>query len=309
MAYQTQSAVLFMVFNRPALTRQVFEAINIVKPQRLYIAADGPRPVVENEASVCEQVKFIATNVNWNSEVKTLFRNENLGCRDAVSSAIDWFFENEEEGIILEDDCLPSEDFFRFCDTMLYYYRNDTRIRHVGGSNLHQGKQWGNGSYYFSNLTHVWGWASWRRVWQSYDKKLSQFTEADLRNGLVNIFSESVIINAWLQIFNELKEGKIDTWDYQLTLINFLNNSLSVIPNVNLISNIGFGKDATHTVHAQHPYANQAIGVLGEILHPAYMVPQKQADYATLAFDFDVQRIKKKQAKLHRRVKRWLNIK
>ncbi|WDF55168.1 nucleotide-diphospho-sugar transferase [Mucilaginibacter sp. KACC 22063] len=306
MAYQTQSAVLFMVFNRPVLTRQVFEAISKVKPQRLYIAADGPRPAVENEASVCEQVKVIATNVNWNCEVKTLFRNENLGCRDAVSSAIDWFFENEEEGIILEDDCLPGEDFFRFCDTMLYYYRNDTRIRHVGGSNLQQGKQWGNGSYYFSNLTHVWGWASWRRVWQSYDKKLSWYTEADLRNVLVNIFSEPVIINAWLQIFNELKEGKIDTWDYQLTLINFLNNSLSVLPNVNLISNVGFGKDATHTVQTQHPYANQAIGVLGEIVHPHYVVPQKQADYATLAFDFEVERIKKKQSRLDRRIRRWL---
>jgi len=305
MNYQTQSPVLLLLFNRPDTTRLVFETIKHAAPTRLYIAADGPRADLETEAELCRQAIAITNDIDWPCEVRTLFRNENLGCKEAVSSAIDWFFGHEEEGIILEDDCVPSIDFFRFCDLMLERYRFDTRVRHIGGSNLQQGKQWGNASYYYSNLTHVWGWAGWRRVWQSYDKKLTAYNSADARNALSNIFTEPIIIDTWVSIFNQVKGGLIDTWDYQLTLINFFNNSLSVIPNVNLISNIGFGNAATHTIDARSPYAALPHQSLGDIKHPLLVIPQKKADYNTLVHDFDVERIKRKQAKLHRRVKRW----
>jgi hypothetical protein len=305
MNYQTHSPVLLLLFNRPNTTRLVFDAIKQAAPPRLYIAADGPRVDRENETGLCREVIAITNNVDWPCEVKTLFRQQNLGCKEAVSSAIDWFFGHEEEGIILEDDCLPSNDFFRFCDVMLERYRLDSRIRHIGGSNLQQGKQWGNTSYYYSNLTHVWGWAGWRRVWQSYDKQLAAYSTDDARNALSNIFTEPIIIDTWVNIFNQVKGGLIDTWDYQLTLINLFNNSLSVIPNVNLISNIGFGNAATHTIDGHSPYAALPHQSLGDIKHPLLVVPQKQADYNTLAHDFDVERIKRKQAKLHRRVKRW----
>lgn len=309
MSYQTQSPVLLLLFNRPNTTQLVFEAIKLAAPSRLYIAADGPRADRGTEAELCREAIAVTNNIDWPCEVKTLFRTPNLGCKEAVSSAIDWFFEHEQEGIILEDDCLPSNDFFRFCDTMLERYRLDTRIRHIGGSNLQQGKQWGNASYYYSNLTHVWGWAGWRRVWQSYDKRLTAYNTEDASNALGNIFTEPLIIDTWVSIFNQVKGGHIDTWDYQLTLINFFNNSLSVIPNVNLISNIGFGNAATHTVNGESPYAALPHSPLGNIKYPLYMVPQKAADYHTLAYDFDVERIKRKEAKLHRRIKRWIKNK
>lgn len=306
MDYYTRSPVLFLVFNRPDTTLQVFEAIKVARPSRLYVAADGPRTNRADEADLCRRARNVIKQVDWPCEVKTFFNEQNQGCKEAVSSAIDWFFRYEEEGIILEDDCLPANDFFKFCDVMLDKYRYDTRIRHIGGCNLQQGKTWGTASYYFSNLTHVWGWAGWRRVWQNYDKQLSAYHYPDVEAIFSNLFTEPIIAKAWTKIFTEVKAGNIDTWDYQLTIINFFNNSLSVIPNVNLISNIGFGAGATHTVDAANRYANLPLGKLGDITHPLYILPQKEADYHTLAYDFDVDRIKKKQNRLDRRLRRWL---
>ncbi|MCJ8208428.1 nucleotide-diphospho-sugar transferase [Mucilaginibacter sp. RS28] len=307
MSYQTKSAVLFIIFNRPDTTKLVFEQIAAARPPRLYIAADGPRADKANEAALCEEARVVASLVNWPCEVKTLFREKNLGCKNGVASAIDWFFGQEEEGIILEDDCLPAESFFRFCDHMLSKYRHDTRVRHIGGSNLQRGKTWGAATYYFSNLTHVWGWASWRRVWQDYDKELGRYSLKDVRQQLSNIFSDPFILDTWEDIFKQLKAGQIDTWDYQLTFTNFFNNSLSVIPNFNLITNIGYGAAATHTTDPNNPYANIPLeDIPSDILNPVYVQPEKRADYNTLEFDFNLKARYKKYNKPSRRFKRWL---
>jgi hypothetical protein len=304
--YKVQSPVLLIVFNRPATTVLTFNAIASVQPKRMYIAADGPRKGNVDEKLLCEQVRNIVDQINWPCEVRTLFREDNLGCQNAVSSAIDWFFEQEEEGIILEDDCLPSVSFFAFCDEMLSRYRNDTRIRHITGSNLQDGQIWGNASYYFSNLTIVWGWASWRRVWQQYDKTLSRYQSSEVKFQMEQIFTDPLIIDSWEYIFEKLKAGEIDTWDYQLTFINFFNNGLSIIPNQNLISNIGFGTGATHTASSTSKYANIPLCELGDITHPLYILPQKQADHFILEYEFDLKTLYKKHNKLSRRFKRWL---
>jgi hypothetical protein len=303
--YKTQSPVLFIIFNRPDTTQRVFDKIKEAQPQRLYVAADGPRATKPTEAEMCEQARAIIKQVDWPCEVKTLFRDSNLGCKHAVSSAIDWYFENEEEGIILEDDCLPANDFFRYCDTMLEQYRYDTRIRHVGGCNLQMGKKWGDASYYFSNMTHVWGWAGWRRVWKEYDKELSRYHSNEVRPQLETIFSDKFIVDTWEELFNHVKGGRIDTWDYQLGFLNFFNNSLSVIPNVNLISNIGFGENSTHTTDANSLNANLPLGKLGDITHPLYVLPQKGADLFTLRYDFNIEARWKKYNRPKYKVKRW----
>jgi hypothetical protein len=303
--YKTQSPVLFIIFNRPDTTQRVFDKIKEAQPQRLYVAADGPRATKPTEAEMCEQARAIIKQVDWPCEVKTLFRGSNLGCKHAVSSAIDWYFENEEEGIILEDDCLPANDFFRYCDTMLEQYRYDTRIRHVGGCNLQMGKKWGDASYYFSNMTHVWGWAGWRRVWKEYDKELSRYHSNEVRPQLETIFSDKFIVDTWEELFNHVKGGRIDTWDYQLGFLNFFNNSLSVIPNVNLISNIGFGENSTHTTDANSLNANLPLGKLGDITHPLYVLPQKGADLFTLRYDFNIEARWKKYNRSKYKVKRW----
>ena len=268
--YLTQSPVLFLVFNRPSTTEQVFEAIRKAKPQKLYIAADGAREGNESDVINSQKVKEIVSAVDWDCEVKTLFREKNLGCKYAISSAIDWFFENEPEGIILEDDCLPSFEFFKFCDMMLNHYREDNRIRFIAGSNFQKDKKIGDGSYYFSNLSHVWGWASWRRAWNDYDVELNKYREQDNLTAFKSIFSNELLAQDWNDIIQRLHNNQIDTWDYQWAITNMFNHGLSIMPNANLISNIGFGAAATHTFES-NGFENLTYGKLDEVLvHPTF---------------------------------------
>lgn len=243
------SAVLFLVFNRPDVTQQVFEAIRQAKPPRLYIAADGARETKAGEAEKVTAVRdFILQNIDWECEIKTLFREENLGCKYAVSGAITWFFENEEMGIILEDDCLPSQSFFWFCEEMLERHKDDLRVWHISGDNFQEGTKRGDGDYYFSKYNHIWGWASWANRWQNYDVKMDSYKLFDSSNQLLNVFNNKHIQQYWAYVFLKVSDGQIDTWDYQWTYTVLSNSGLSILPNKNLISNIGFGPDATHTL-------------------------------------------------------------
>ena len=171
------SPVLFLIFNRPKTTEQVFSAIKKAQPPRLYIAADGPRSEYSTDSESCDMVRSIATNVDWDCEVKTLFRDQNLGCRLAVSQAISWFFENELEGIILEDDCLPSQSFFWFCQELLELFRNDKRVGAICGFYSNELDYSPSASYFLSRYMRVWGWAGWRRTFEEYDSLLKNQIE------------------------------------------------------------------------------------------------------------------------------------
>jgi hypothetical protein len=304
--YTTKSPVLFLIFNRPDVTAIVFEAIQAAKPPRLYIAADGPRSDKPGDVQLCLETQEVIQNIDWPCEVKTLFREINLGCKNAVSSAIDWFFDNEEEGIILEDDCLPSSDFFYFCDAMLEKYRHDTRIRHITGSNFQDGKKYGDASYFFARQTHVWGWAGWKRVWKDYDKTLSTFDDQESALWIDKIFDDRFIAQDWKKIFSDIKAGKVDTWDYQLALTNYFNHGLSVNPNVNLIKNIGFREDGTHTTSGGSPRANLPQRKIGELNHPLFVLPEYQADYVVFNEAFNLDERWRQHNLLRRRFKRWL---
>ncbi|MFD0751508.1 nucleotide-diphospho-sugar transferase [Mucilaginibacter calamicampi] len=284
--YQTKSAVLFIVFNRPAETAAVLEKIREARPPRLYIGADGPRANKPGEEELCRQTRENALKVDWDCEVKTLFKDSNVGCKIGEASAMQWFFDNEEEGIILEDDTLPSNSFFMFCDELLEKYRHDTRIRIIAGANFQHGKKWGDGTYYFSNLIHGWGWAGWRRVWNEYDINLNQYDESDVKEKLANIFNDPLVINRWYNIFNGVKSGKHNTWDYQFAFSSFFNHGLCIIPNYNLITNIGFGENATHTKNADDMMSGVPLEEITEIIHPRYIVPEKQADLFTMNNEF-----------------------
>ncbi len=303
--YQTKSAVLFVIFNRPDTTQRVFEQIRAAKPARLYVAADAPRPDNTDDILQCREARSIIEEVDWDCELKTLFKQNNAGCKDAVSSAISWFFKHEEEGIILEDDCLPAHSFFKFCDTLLEKYRDDTRIRHITGFNPKQARKWGDNTYYFSNRTHVWGWASWRRVWNDYDKDLNKYSNDEVREKLRNIFDDPLVVDAWVNIFTEVKAGRINSWAYQLDFANFFNNGLVIIPNENLISNIGFGANATHTIDLDNVYANNPLHEIDEITNPVFIVPEKQADLYVLTRDFNIEEKRRKQNAFNGKVKRW----
>ena len=210
-----QTAVLFVVFNRPDTTVQVFEAIRQAKPPRLYVAADGPREGREGEADRVAKVREIATAVDWPCEVKTLFRENNLGCKYAVSGAITWFFEQEEQGIILEDDCLPSQSFFWFCEELLNRYKNDFRIWHISGNNFYYTTKTAIESYTFGGIFgSIWGWASWSSRWSQYDAEMTMFEEV-LENQLLQYaYGGGSVVRSRLRDFWEIRHG-LDTWDYQ----------------------------------------------------------------------------------------------
>lgn len=286
--YKTTSPVLFIVFNRPAVTQRVFQAIRDAKPDRLYMAGDGPRADKEGEGELCRQARHVATQIDWPCQLFTRFQPSNLGCKDAVTSAISWFFENEAEGIILEDDCLPVADFFRFCDALLARYRDDTRVRHISGDNFQFGRKRSVNSYYFSRMTHIWGWATWRRVWADYDKDLSPYGLADIRHALSQVYSQTILVDEWMQVIEKVKNNEIDTWDYQLGIINFMQNGLCAMPNVNLVSNMGCGEGATHTHNGNNPNAMLPAGALGELTHPACFVPAHEADLFTLENSYGI---------------------
>jgi hypothetical protein len=272
-----QTAVLFLVFNRPDTTKQVFEAIRRAKPPRLYVAADGPRANREGEAERAAYVRQIATAVHWPCELKTLFRHENLGCKKAVSSAIDWFFENEEQGIILEDDCLPNPDFFTFCETLLDRYVNDERVWVVTGDNFQDGRCHGDASYYFSRYNHVWGWASWRRAWTKRDMEIKFWPEWKKSPAWKACLSDKVERRYWSKIFDRMYLNEIDTWDYPWTASVWFHGGLTVTPNVNLVSNIGFGPDATHTTGVS-PMSRLKTGAIKQIIHTETVARSVDAD-------------------------------
>jgi len=209
----------------------VFEAIRQAQPARLYIAADGPREGRAGETDLCEQTRKVALEVDWPCQVTTLLRNENLGCKKAVSSAIDWFFEHEPEGIILEDDCLPARDFFRFCDELLEKYRDDPRVGSITGDNFISATWRPDESYYFSRFSHIWGWATWRRAWANYDVTMADWPNLGSRFIKTEVFAGNNQAAAyWSGVFDKVHKGEIDTWDYQWVFACFKNNWLSCIP-------------------------------------------------------------------------------
>jgi len=273
-----KTPILFITFNRPNTTRIVFNKILKINPAQLYIAQDGPRKGKPGEAERCRSVREMFKRVGPDCAVKTLFRENNLGCRKAVGSAITWFFQNVEEGIILEDDCLPHPDFFRFCREMLERYRDNEKIMHINGDNFQQGQIRGNGSYYFSKFVHIWGWATWRRAWRYYDADMKALPKFVKQNRMVGILQQKRLKEAWTNNLLETRLGKIDFWSFRWVYAVWNQNGLSITPNVNLVSNIGFGKGAAHTTDSNSKLAFIESCSIGRIVHPSVIKRDKEAD-------------------------------
>jgi hypothetical protein len=223
----------------------VFEAIRAAAPSRLYIAADGPRPGRHGEAERCAEVRKIVSAVDWPCTVRTHFREQNLGCKQAVSTAINWFFENEEEGIILEDDVLPDKSFFPFCDELLMRYRNHHQVMMISGANPASGYGRPEADYFFTIFPQVWGWATWRRAWALYDVTMKDWPEWKKNLSKMG-YGFPFRLYWWLQ-FSSTYAGRIDTWDYQWFFTIWKNEGVCAMASSNLTENLGFGVDATHT--------------------------------------------------------------
>ena len=281
---QFETPILFLIFNRPQLTARVFRAIRESRPAKLYVAADGPRSEKTGEWKLCAETRTILDQVDWDCDVKTLLRDENLGCGRAVSEAITWFFKQEEEGIILEDDCLPDATFFPFCREMLSRFRDSQEVGSVSGDNFFPPSLHSDQPYHFSKYTQIWGWATWRRFWRLYDFHLT----GDLSEWEEIIRKVNPIENHaryWIQVFKAMRSGLIDTWDYQVMFSAWRNGSVHIYPSKNLIANLGYGAEATHTRFDSPLTEHQSTGIEGfEVTLP--IVVDSKLDDTTFYFRF-----------------------
>jgi len=284
--------VLFLVFNRIDTVKQVFASIRQARPPRLYIASDGARESVTGEQKKVDSVRdYIASNIDWECDVKTLYRNNNLGCKKAVSSAITWFFSNEEMGIILEDDCLPSQSFYWYCEELLEKYKDNKQIMHIAGMTyVEHPSDMNNYSYHFVRVGGIWGWASWKRAWDLYELEMESYPQAKEENIFDDLFvGESAIKKTYINWFDQAY-GNTHTWDFQWTYTKIINNSINIMPAVNLVKNIGHGTlDATHTLSDDGVYSKMALKNLDfPLKHPRFIVVDRL--FNDMNFRFNVRR-------------------
>ncbi len=268
-------------FNRPHLTRQVFDIIRQIKPKRLLLVADGPRESKPDDARLCAEVRAIFDEIDWECEVSRNFAETNMGSFKRNSTGLSWVFETVEEAIILEDDCIPSLSFFPYCEELLERYRDDERVGVIGGYNFLSNQiDKEKDSYRCSVYSHIWGWASWRRVWQQIDLDMSWWSPEKGKDMLQKLFSNPDEIQYWFRLFESINnKERRNAWDYQLNLSTFSRGQLCTIPNVNLISNVGFGSDAANCMDESSPLQNMPRGELEfPLSHPKEICPDKQAD-------------------------------
>lgn len=276
------SPILLLTFNRPDTTKQVFDEIRNARPTKLYVSSDGPRENHPNDKSSIDAVRNIVSEIDWECEKQVFFRDENVGSKTCSSEAISWFFTKEIEGIILEDDCLPDQSFFRYCHELLDRYRADSRVWTISGNNFQNGLKTNRYSYYFSKYHHCWGWATWRRAWQCWDDSMASWPEVHevLLNGISD--GNEAFIAYWSNLFEKLYQGDIDHWDYKLMYAIWLQSGMNILPSVNLVSNIGFGAGASNAKNQNHPSANLPRYTMEfPLRHPPFMVRDTLADAYT----------------------------
>jgi hypothetical protein len=239
--------VAFLIYNRPEMTARTFERIAAARPPALLVVADGPRADKAGDAERCAQARAIATRIDWPCDLLTDFADANLGCKHRVSTGLDWVFKTVPQAIIIEDDCRPDASFFPYCDQMLDRFADDPRVMMISGFNPAAPWKAELQSYHFSYCGSIWGWASWRRAWKHYDVEMSAFADEASRQQVRRVFGEPALYEPRLRAYQQVHAGAIDTWDMQWSFARIIQSGLSVVPAVNLIHNIGFGAEATHT--------------------------------------------------------------
>lgn len=237
--------VVFIIFNRPDVTARVFETIAAVKPRQLFVIADGPRG--DFEIQKCKDTRAIIDQVDWDCDLRTNFSTKNLGCKKRISSGLSWVFEQVDEAIILEDDCLPSQSFFPFCEQLLEVYQQDERVMMISGNNYLPDSCKVDYSYYFSRDPQIWGWATWKRAWQKYDARLNLWQEAKSQGWIEDVYNSPLEYAFWQHRYDKAFSGKVDSWAHFWAFTCLAQNGLVIRPEKNLVSNIGFGPEATHT--------------------------------------------------------------
>lgn len=274
---QLETPVLLCVFNRPKATQRVLATIARQRPRLLLVVGDGPRTGVPGDAAAVVGVRNLLTRIDWPCEVRTLFSDSNLGCRQRMASGITWAFTQSERLIVLEDDCLPHDDFFPFCERLLDRYADEPAVTSIAGSNFQPGRRTPY-NHYFSRYAHIWGWASWRRAWQHYDVAMRDWPAYRDGNFLHDVLEDPEEIAYWTRLFDGVHGSKTGTWDFQWLFTCWRLGGLTAIPEVNLVSNIGFGDDSMHTKNAASPLAELPTASLGAAPEPPAIDRLVEAD-------------------------------
>lgn len=277
--YDFDTPVALCVFNRPEPTRRVFDRVAEAEPPELYVVSDGPRPDVPEDESRVEEVHDIVTAVDWDCRLHTDFATSNLGVRERLSTGISWVFEQADEAIILEDDCLPHPDFFRFCERMLDLYRGDERVMDVTGTNPMTRWKDDRQDYHFSFHGLIWGWATWADAWDEYDPEMSLWGDPEIRERVRDVLADDAQYRYTERLYDEVYQGELDTWDYQWGLARQRNSGLSVVPSRNLVTNIGFESGTFHEDAEDDPRANLPThGLDFPIERPPFVAPDRAYD-------------------------------
>lgn len=289
---QLETPVVLIIFNRPDTTQVVFNEIKLARPKQLFVIADGARPDRPNEAERCTQTRDIVKHIDWECEVYTDFSDVNLGCKQRISSGLDWVFERVETAIILEDDCLPHASFFAYAQQLLDKYRHDERIMGISGTKALPDDIGVEDSYYFSRYAYIWGWATWRRAWSLFDKDMKAWPSMRTRNELLPILHDIEMVKYWDREFEETYKGNIDSWAYPWLLSCWVHDGAFIMPRVNMISNIGFGDQATHTIEADH-LANIPVEEMKfPLVHPTDVMKNQKLDHRLDYYQYNVKTTK-----------------
>ena len=274
---QLNTPITFCIFNRPDVTARVFNEIARQQPKHLLVIGDGPRPDHPTDPEQIARSRQILDRIDWPCDLRTCFTDENMGCGKRMGTGLTWAFDQFEELIILEDDCLPHPSFFSFCETLLDRFRNEPQVMMISGNHF-QPTPHTRQSYYFSHWPHIWGWASWRDCWQEFNAVQPPKNELELTTILSKVLNQDDEIIRWTSIMRDFFDGRIDTWDFLWTYAIWNRQGLAVLPSQNLVSNLGFGHDATHTLDQNSPLAALATHDIGTLHHPSTIARDGIAD-------------------------------
>ncbi|QDT07919.1 hypothetical protein K227x_63480 [Rubripirellula lacrimiformis] len=272
--------IAFVTFNRPDSARATFQCIQRLQPRTLFLISDGPRADRDGEAERVAQTRQVTDQIDWDCDVTRIYADDNLGCGRRISSGITQALQSVERLIVMEDDCVADASFFPFCQSVLDRYADDERVMAVSGNNFQQGRRRGDASYYFSKYPHCWGWATWRRAWQQFDLGIPDWPAFRDAGGLRSVCSSQREIQYWTEIFDKVHQGQSQSWAFPWTLATWMNHGLTVLPQVNLVRNTGFGEDATHT-RKSNSTSNLPTCSIDQIQHPGWIVQDVDADQFT----------------------------
>jgi hypothetical protein len=301
-----KTPVVLIIFNRPSHTERVFEVIRQAQPGKLLVIADGPRADRPDDQEKCAAARAIIDRVDWDCEVFKNYSDINLSCDPRIIDGLNWVFNTVEEAIILEDDCIPHPTFFPYCEQLIDRYRHDERVMNISGQNVLFGRKRTEYSYYFSRFTLCWGWATWRRSWQYLDVDLKLWPEVRDKKFIKDILEDPYAVKVWERTAEMLYDGRLTGWDFKWMFACWLQNGLCIIPNGNLVTNIGYGAEATHIHDEKDPYIKMAAEAMNfPLKHPPFVVRDLDADRFTqrTLFDYDPNVFKKAQNKIKKLLK------